>query len=152
MARSFRVYNGPAEDMVNAYAARVNAGSGPGKMQFRSGSQPANNGSLTGTVIREWTFPDPGYGAASGNGTIVTAQLLGEPISDNTGPAYDITPTTGADQPGYCATLDSDNNVVSTGTAGIIVGQFDLVINSNVGTLNQEVRIVDGSNLTFPQQ
>lgn len=152
MARSLRIYNAVAQAMVNAYTAAIDAGSGPGKFQFRSGTQPANNGALTGTLIREWILSDPAYASSSGDGAIVTANLNGEPISDNTGPAYDITPTTGADQPGYGAVLDSDNNVVSTGSIGITPGSFDFVINSNTGTLNQEVRVIDGSVFRLPQQ
>lgn len=139
---ALRVYNGPIEAGANAIVDSVDDGAGAGRVEIRSGAQPAVNGALTGTLLSDFTLGDPAYGnaAASGSGGVATA--AGLPITDAAAVA--------AGTAGYGALLDSDSNVKWTGTVTATGGGGDFEIDNVVIALNQEVQLT-ALNFTLAQ-
>jgi hypothetical protein len=77
-----------------------------GKMQIRTGTQPAADAALTGTVLATLTFGAPALGAAASG--VATANAI---TSDSNAAATGTA--------GYVAFLKSDNTtVVATGSVG----------------------------------
>jgi hypothetical protein len=100
---------------VNAVAALLNNGF----VAVYSGSQPALDGSLTGTQLAEATFGATAFGSGSASGGTVTAtaNAITSGTISNTGTA------------GYAALLKSDNaTVVMTGSVG--TSSADLIVNT----------------------
>jgi hypothetical protein len=96
---------------VNAVAALLNSGT----LKIYTGSQPAEDGSITGTLLATLTFGATAFGSSSG-GT-ATANAITSGTAGNTGTA------------GYFALLESDGTtVVATGTCG--TSGADLNLNS----------------------
>lgn len=137
---ALRVYNGPAEAGANAIVDTVDDGPAAGRVEIRTGAQPAVNGALTGTVLTDFTLGDPAYGnaAASGSGAVATA--AGLPITDAAAAA--------AGTAGYGALLDSTGAVKWTGTVSASGGGGDFEIDNLVIALNQEVQL---TALSFTQ-
>jgi hypothetical protein len=90
---------------VNAAAALLNSGT----INVYSGSQPAQDGSLTGTKLGAATFGSTAFGSATASaGTVTaTANAITSGTNGNTGTA------------GYVALVKSDTTtVVGTGSVG----------------------------------
>lgn len=102
-----RLYNNPAEDAADAIVDLIDAGAGAGRLEIRTGTQPAVNGALTGTLLATITLSDPAFGAASASGSGGVATASGLPLEDS---SADATGTAG-----YGALLDSNSNVIFTG-------------------------------------
>lgn len=86
---------------VNAITALLNSGF----IKVYTGTQPAENAAVTGTLLASMTFGSTAFGASSG-GT-ATANAITSGVASNTGTA------------GYFALVKSDNTtVVGTGTIG----------------------------------
>ena len=95
---------------VNAITALLNSGT----IKIYTGSQPAEDGSITGTLLATLTFGSTAFGASSG-GT-ATANTITSGTAGNTGTA------------GYFALEESGGTVVATGTCG--TSGADLNLNS----------------------
>jgi hypothetical protein len=95
---------------VNAITALLNSGT----LKIYTGSQPAEDGSITGTLLATLTFGATAFGASSG-GT-ATANAITSGTAGNTGTA------------GYFALEESGGTVVATGTVG--TSGCDLNLNS----------------------
>lgn len=99
------IYNSPAQTMMDAFTALLNSGF----IKIYTGSQPAVNGAVTGTLLASLTFGATAFGASSASGSTctATANAIGSATAGNTGTA------------GYFALVKSDNStVVATGVVG----------------------------------
>lgn len=91
---------------ADAVVDLLDAGSGPGTIQIRTGSKPANpNTAATGTLLGTLTFSDPAFGAAS-TGVATAAAITSDSVADASGTA------------GWFRALDSSGNAVFDGTIG----------------------------------
>ena len=137
---AIRVYNAIAEAAGDAIVDTVDDGAGAGRVEIRTGAQPAINGALTGTLLATFTMSDPAFGAAAaaGSGAVATAATL-----PKTDASADATGTAG-----YGAVLDSDGNVKWTGTVTATAGGGDFEIDNTSITAGQEVQL---TAFTFTQ-
>ena len=106
---------------MNALGALLNSGT----IQIYSGSQPALDGTLTGTLLATMTFGATAFGSSSGG--VITANAITAGTAAATGTA------------GYFALVESGGTVVGTGTCGATSG-YDLNLNST--------SIVSGANVS----
>lgn len=98
-------YDATVEAALNAVAAMLNSGF----IKIYTGSQPALDGSLTGTLLATMTFGATAFGSASASAGTVTAAAnsITSGTAGNTGTA------------GYHALVKSDGvTVVATGSVG----------------------------------
>jgi hypothetical protein len=124
----------PYDATVIASVAAVTALLDSGSVAVYSGSQPALNGSLTGTQLVEATFGNPAFGtpAASGGTVTATANPITSGTIANTGTA------------GYFALLKSDNStVVITGTVG--TSGTDMTVNSTSVVVGASFAVSSGA-------
>lgn len=106
---------------ANWYDAAVNAVTAlltSGTLKIYTGSQPAEDGSITGTLLATLTFGATAFGASSG-GT-ATANAITSGTAGNTGTA------------GYFALEESGGTVVATGTCGTSGADLNLSTTSIV--------------------
>jgi hypothetical protein len=111
MAPNPLAYDSAGIATVNAFTALLNSGT----IRVYTGSQPALDGSLTGTLLVTMTFNATAFGSATATGGTITAtaNAITSGIAGNTGAA------------GYFALLKSDNStVVLTGTVGTSNADF----------------------------
>lgn len=136
MANSPEAYDVAVNAAVNAVTALLNSGF----IKVYSGSQPAVDAAVTGTLLATMTFGATAFGSssASGSGATATANAITSGTAGNTGTA------------GYFALVKSDNTTV-VGTGSVGTSGADL----NFNTLS----IVSGANVscsaftvTMPQQ
>ena len=115
MASDFKISAAARSAACNGIVDLLDAGSGAGYVQIRTGSPPAtpatsDSGTLLGTV----PFSDPAFGNASTG--VATAN--------------DFTPDSSADasgDAGHFRAKDSDGNVIFQGTAGESADSPDMV-------------------------
>lgn len=107
-------YDASANATLNTMAARLNGGT----IKIYTGSQPAVNVGVTGTLLATLTFSATAFANASASGGVSTAAAnsITSGVAGNTGTA------------GYCAFVDSSSAVVFTGTVSLTSG--NLVLNS----------------------
>lgn len=125
--------------IADAITARIDAGSGAGKLRIYTGSRPASPGSAaTGTLLAEFTLSDPSFGAAvSGVATLDITPAVQDASADNTGTA------------GYARFVDSDGNgridatVTATGGGGEVTCNTTSFVTGAVVT-------VTGCTITAP--
>lgn len=110
----------------------VNAGSGPGTVEYRTGTQPANaDTAASGTLLVTFTLADPAFDPASGG----VKNLDADP---------DLTATAVATgTAGWARMKDSAGNTVSDFSIG--TASADIIINSTSITTGQEVKLTLGS-------
>lgn len=116
--------NAAASAGADAIVALVDAGSGAGTLEIRTGSAPTNaDDEDAGTLLATLTFSDPAFGAAS-NGVATADSITQDSSADATGTA------------GHFRVKDSDGNVVFQGsiTATGGGGDMELVTTSIVAT------------------
>lgn len=103
-----------ANAAVNAVGALLNSGT----LKVYTGSQPALDGSVTGTLLATLTFGSTAFGSASSSAGTSTAAAnsITSGTAGNTGTA------------GYFAVEESGGSVVGTGTVG--TSNADLIANS----------------------
>lgn len=134
-----RLPSGTRNAIVNAIVQRIDAGSGPGSIDIRTGSQPASAGSAaTGTLLATVVLADPSFpGAVNG-----TAALNGVPrsdVADDSGTA------------GWFRVKDSDGNFVLDGMCTMAGGGGEMILdNTNLAT-GQTFRI-NSLSLTAPAE
>jgi hypothetical protein len=105
MANNPEWYDATVKAAVDAAAALLNSG----YIKVYTGSQPALNGSVTGTLLATLTFSSTAFASstASGGTVTATANSITSGTAGNTGTA------------GYFALLKSDGStVVATGSVG----------------------------------
>jgi hypothetical protein len=113
----------------------VDAGSGAGTIQIRTGSQPTNVADAAqGTLLATLTFSDPAFGAAS-TGVATASAITSDTNADASGTA------------GHFRILDSDGNIVADGTCG--QGTGDLSFDNSVIVAGGTVAI-SSMTLTMP--
>lgn len=102
---SFRLGTTMRNNACNGIVDTIDQGSGAGKINVFTSTQPGSVGGTYGTLLGTLTFSDPAFGnAATGVAT-----------------ASSITSDTSADASGTAGTfnlVDSDNNVLADGTCG----------------------------------
>lgn len=108
-----------------------------GKIQIRTGAQPAAEGALTGTLLSTLTFGTPALGAAAA-GVATANAITSDADAAATGTA------------GYVALLKSDNaTVVATGSVGLSAANLVLA----TLTINQHnIVSISSLTLTIPAQ
>lgn len=95
----------------DAIVDRVDAGSGAGTVQIRSGTRPASaNSAATGTLLATVTLADPAYGAAAAGVATLTDPAAVTAVADGTATWFRVLDSTGA----TCW----DGSVTATGGGG----------------------------------
>ena len=104
MANSPLIYDASTEAMINAFTALLNNGT----LQVYSGSQPAVDGGLSGTLLATMTFGATAFAnaVASGSGGSAAANTITSGNAGNTNTA------------GYFALVTSGSATVGTGSVG----------------------------------
>lgn len=104
MASNPTVYDIGGTAATNSFTTLLNAGT----LKIYTGSQPAVNAAVTGTLLVTLTFGNPAFGNSSATGGVVTATAnsIASGTAGNTGTA------------GYFALSSSAPTVVATGTCG----------------------------------
>lgn len=114
----------------------VNAGTGPGVIEVRTGSQPATpETAATGTLLATFTLADPAFSPAAAG----VKDLDADP--DLTTNAVD------AGTAGWARAKDSNGTAVFDGSVG--TSGTDFIINSTTVTNGQELKLTLGS-ITAP--
>lgn len=123
--------------MLSAINTAMNAGAGPGTIEIRSGSQPANaDAADVGTVLVTFTCADPAFETpASGVMDLDANPDLSDSSADATGTAT------------WARCRDSDGNVVFDGSVG--TSGTDFIITSTSIVAGQTVTLTVGA-LTQP--
>ncbi|MFD4258248.1 hypothetical protein ACFWR9_11605 [Streptomyces sp. NPDC058534] len=120
---------------ADAITALVDAGAAGGKLQIRSGTQPAGpDATATGTLLAEVTLAATAFAASSGG----SAALAGTPLSVTA--VADGTAT-------WFRILDSAGVARIDGSVG--VSSADLVVNTTTVSTGLDVEITDGT-LSIP--
>ena len=92
--------------MVDSATALIDAGSGAGKIEIRTGAAPTNTSDAdSGTLLATVTFSDPSFGASSA-GTATANSITSDTNVDNSGTAA------------HFRIKDSNNVVRCQGTVG----------------------------------
>lgn len=104
MANNPLVYDAATIAMLNAYGALLNSGT----IKIYTGSQPAVDGAVTGTLLVTLTFGATAFATATatGSGGSMSANAITSGNAGNTGTA------------GYFALVSSGSSVISTGSVG----------------------------------
>lgn len=113
----------------------IDAGSGPGTMEIRTGSKPGVGNAASGTLLATVTFGDPAFGAPS-NGAATVADPAGV-TAVGTGTA------------GWCRVKDSNGVTVMDGVVSATGGGGDVTLASTSIATGQTVDITGGS-ITMP--
>ena len=115
----------------------VDAGTGAGTVEVRTGSQPASaDNAATGTLLATFTLADPAFGTASSG----TAALAGAPRS-TTGVADGTA--------GWFRMKDSTGATVMDGSVTVTGGGGQLELNTTTISTGVNVQITSGS-VTMP--
>ena len=116
----------------------LDAGSGAGTIDVRTGSQPASaNDAATGTLLATFTLQDPAFGAASTG----VATLDVTPALTTTGLA--------AGDAGWFRAKDSAGNTVLDGSVTATGGGGQLTINTVTVSIGLDLEITSGT-VTMP--
>lgn len=106
MALTFELSAAARNAACNAVVDLIDAGSGAGYMQIRTGTQPATpTDAATGTLLATLTFSDPAFGNAS-SGVATASAITSDTNVDASGTA------------GYFHIFDSDNTGIFCGSVG----------------------------------
>lgn len=116
----------------------VDAGSGPGKIEIRSGTQPATpNTAATGTLLATVPMDDPSF-TGPVTGVLTAAGLPNQdPAADADGEA------------GWYRMLDSDDNALIDGSCSGASGGGDMLID-NPSLLAGQVFTINSLTITVP--
>lgn len=120
----------------NAYADTVvdtiDAGSGAGYVELRTGASPGTGSAATGTLFATITLSDPAFGAASSG----VASISGTP-SDTA-----VADVASVDAGAYYRVYDSDDTVVADGTVAFTDAGEDMIVGSDAVTTGDTVTIL----------
>jgi hypothetical protein len=113
-----RISNAARSAAADGIVDLLDAGAGPGKIEIRTGGQPASVGAAaTGTLLGTLTLSDPAFGAAV-NGVATAGAITGDTAADNTGVA------------GWFRSYDSNNNAVIDGSITVTGGGGDMTLDN----------------------
>lgn len=110
---------------LDEITAKIDAGTGAGKLRIYDGTRPATGGTAT-TLLAELTMSDPSFPAAS-SGQMTANAITDDSSADNTGTAT------------WFRIVDSDNNFVVDGDVG--TSGSDLNLNSTSITAGVTVEV-----------
>lgn len=135
MANNPLPYDGPSKAAVDNFCANLNNGF----LAFYTGSQPALNGSLTGTLLATLGFGATAFGASTAaSGTVTaTANSISSATAVATGTA------------GYFVLLKSDNTTI-VGTGTVSTTSADINLNSVSITSGATVSVTSFT-ITMPE-
>jgi hypothetical protein len=127
MATAFQISAAARNAIITAAAALVDAGSGPGTLEIRTGAAPATP-------------------ATADSGTLLLDEELTDPAFDITGPTADLGDTvTGtvlaSGDAGHWRIKDSDGNVIFQGSAGEAADTPDMVFDEKSLVLGGTVAV-----------
>jgi hypothetical protein len=123
---------------VDAVVDRLDAGSGAGTIQIRTGGQPASaNDAATGTLLATITCADPAFGS----GAVGVATIDADPVLEATAVADGTA--------GWFRARDSDGNTVMDGAVTATGGGGDLTVATAAITTGLTVRVTGGT-VTMP--
>lgn len=116
---NFRLATNSRNAALDAINARINAGSGAGKLRIYDGAQPANaNTAITSqTLLAELPLSDPAAGSAS-SGTLTFSAITNDSSADASGTAT------------WARVLDSDNNAIFDCDVSVTAGSGTLKLNN----------------------
>ena len=120
---------------VGAVVGLIDAGSGPGVMEIRTGTKPGVGAAATGTLLATVTFGDPAYAAPSSG-----AASVNDPAG--------VT-AVGTGTAGWCRVKDSTGATVKDGVVTATGGGGDVTLASTSISTGQTVDITGGS-ITMP--
>ena len=121
-----RIANGVALASLNAAVDELDAGPAAGKIEIRTGTQPAGgpDAAATGTLLGTLTLSDPAFGNAADQnpgGRATAAAITGDTSADATGTA------------GWFRALTSDNVAKIDGSISLVSGGGDMELdNTNI--------------------
>ena len=123
-----RLQNASQQAAMDAVVDLIDAGSGAGTIQIRSGTQPADpNDAATGTLLATLTYTDPAFGATTTGGVSTASSITDDSSADDTGTAS------------WARNLDSDSNPI-----------FDCDVATTGATLNlNSVAITAGGTVSI---
>lgn len=126
---------------IDAVVDRVDAGSGAGVVEIRTGSQPASaNDAATGTLLVTITLNDPAFGAG-GASVAGRADADVDPVPTGTGVADGTA--------GWARCKDSAGTTCFDGSVSESGGGGDFIISTDAISTGLTVRLLSGS-LTQP--
>lgn len=122
--------------MANGAVDLLDAGSGPGYVEVRTGSQPATaNTAASGTLLGTLTCSDPAFGDAA-SGTATANAVTSDSSADATGTA------------GWFRAYDSAGNPVMDGSCGASGSGADMILDSTSVTAGGTIAV---TSWTFTQ-
>ncbi len=132
-----RIATATRNAMMDALAAKVDGGTGAGRLKVYSGTQPANaNTTATGTLLVTFTLNDPAFGASAAG--VITLSV-----------SPSITATAAATgTAGWARLEDSAGNAVLDGTCG--TAGSDFILDTTSVSSGQSIGLVSASTLTMP--
>lgn len=137
---AIRLPTGVRNAACDAVVDLLDAGTGAGTIEIRTGSQPASaNDAATGTLLATVTLADPAFGSA-GAATPGVATLAGTPRTA-TGAA--------AGTAGWFRAKDSSGATVLDGSVTVTGGGGDLEVNTVTVSVGVSVSITGGT-VTMP--
>lgn len=114
----YRLSTDTRNKACDAVVDDIDAGSGAGTIQIRTGAQPTNVADAAqGTLLGTLTFSDPAFGAAA-TGVATASAITSDTSADNSGTA------------GHFRIIDSDTNIHSDGSCG--QGSGDMSFDNSV--------------------
>lgn len=114
MASNFKLSDSARNAAADGIVDLIDGGSGPGEIDIRTGSPPADPGEAdSGTLLGTCTHGDPAFGDAA-SGTATANAISSDSDADASGDA------------GHFRTKDSNDNVIYQGTAGEAADSPDL--------------------------
>lgn len=127
-----RIPNAAALARCNAQVDRLDAGTGPGYIELRSGTQPAfGDAPATGTLLVTIPLQDPAFGDALDQNPGARASLNGTPGAN----------AAAAGTAGWFRAYDSDANPVQDGAITITGGNGEMEIDNLAITAGATVTI-----------
>jgi hypothetical protein len=122
---------------ADGIAGLADAGAGPGYIEIRTGTQPANPGTAaSGTLLATFTLGDPAFGGAdTGVTTIDGLPLTTTGVADNTA--------------GYFRLYDSDDTAIMDGSVTAEGGGGQIELNTLTISTGVDVNLTAGT-ITMP--
>lgn len=136
---SWTLSNAVRSAMADAFKAKIDAGSGPGKLLVYSEPRPAgpDTAVTTQTKLLEFTLADPSFSSAS-DGVIT---LDADPDLEATGLANGTAT--------WARIVDGDGNAIADCKVTVTGGGGDLILSTTSITIGLEVSITSGT-VTMP--
>ena len=129
------VNNARRNSALSTVTSAIDAGTGAGTIQIRTGTSPGPNTAATGTLLATVTLGDPAFGSVASQSATLNDPAAVTAVASGTA--------------GYCRVLDSDATVVMDGTVTATGGGGDLTLASTSISSGQSVDITGGT-LTQP--